>query len=366
MRQFMFGLMAVALLNLTACDKTNSAQSTPITGSGSTFIYPLLSKWAYSYQQLHGTEINYQGTGSGAGLQQIQQGIVNFAASDKPLTSEELEKAKLMQFPAVVGGIVLVTHLEGLQSGQLVLNGSTVADIFTGKIAFWDNASIKQLNPSVNLPHEAITVVHRSDGSGTTYNFTHYLADVNADWKTHVGVNTTVNWPVGVGAKGNAGVATYVQQIAGSVGYMEYAYAHENKLPLANLINKEGHTVAPTLDSFSASAKHADWTHVKDYYVILTNQSGADSWPITASTFILLPTVAQNGERTHKLLSFFDWCFSQGEGTATELDYVPMPKSVYEHIEKSWTAHVKTATGKAVWPTLSDGVKTETSGAKAE
>ena len=264
------------------------ALAAEISGAGATFPYPIYAKWADAYKKETGTGLNYQSIGSGGGIKQIQNKTVTFGATDAPLKGAELEKFGLVQFPMVMGGIVPVVNLEGIKGGELVIDGPTLAKIFMGEIKKWDDAAIKKLNPNAKLPRQAIAVVHRSDGSGTTYNFAYYLAEVSADWKSKVGVNTSVQWPVGIGAKGNEGVANNVTQTKGAIGYVEYAYALQNKLTHTNMINKAGKTMSPTSESFQAAAANADWKSQPGYGVILANQPGDNSWPMTAATWILM------------------------------------------------------------------------------
>ncbi|MDH2386664.1 phosphate ABC transporter substrate-binding protein PstS [Bradyrhizobium sp. CER78] len=312
-----------------------------ITGAGSTFIFPVLSKWADAYKKDSGSGVNYQSIGSGAGIKQIEANTVTFGATDAPLKSEQLQKDGLAQWPMIMGAIVPVVNLEGVKAGDLVLNGSTLANIFLGKITKWDDAAIKKLNPKAKLPSEAISVVHRADGSGTTFNFTDYLSKVSPDWKSKIGSGTAVEWPIGVGAKGNEGVAGNIAQAKNSIGYVEYAYAKQNKLTYTALVNKAGKTVQPTNEAFQAAASNADWTNAPGYYLILTDQSGDKSWPIVASTFILLHKDATDKAASKEALKFFKFAFDKGAKSAEELDYIPMPDSVVKQIEKTWAADVK-------------------------
>jgi phosphate transport system substrate-binding protein len=322
---------------------STSAFAADITGAGATFPFPIYSKWADAYKKETGNGLNYQSIGSGGGIKQIQAKTVTFGATDKPLKVEQLEKDGLVQWPMVMGAIVPVVNLEGVKPGQMVLDGATLADIYLGKITKWDDAAIKKLNPDVKLPSEAITVVRRSDGSGTTFNFTDYLSKVSADWKTKVGSDTAVEWPVGVGAKGNEGVAGNISQTKNSIGYVEYAYAKQNKLTYAKMVNKAGKTIEPTIDAFKAAASNADWASVagSGYYLILTDQPGEKSWPIAASTFILMHKEPADKAASAEALKFFKWAFANGGKAAEELDYIPMPDSVVKLIEKTWTADIK-------------------------
>jgi phosphate transport system substrate-binding protein len=320
---------------------STSAYAADITGAGSTFIYPVLSKWADAYKKETGSGVNYQSIGSGAGIKQVQAKTVTFGATDAPLKSDQLEKDGLAQWPMIMGGIVPVVNVEGVKPGDMVLDGQTLADIFQGKIAKWDDAAIKKLNPDVKLPSEAISVVHRADASGTTFNFTDYLAKVSADWKSKVGSGTAVEWPAGVGAKGNEGVSGNVGQTKNSIGYVEYAYAKQNKLTYTKLINKAGKTVDATMEAFQAAASNADWASAPGYYLILTDQPGDKSWPIVATTFILMHKDATDRAASQEALKFFKNSFDKGGKMAEELDYIPMPDSVVKQVEKTWASDIK-------------------------
>lgn len=320
---------------------STSAMAADVTGAGSSFIYPVLSKWADAYKTASGNAINYQSIGSGAGIKQIQASTVTFGATDAPLKADQLDKSGLAQWPMIMGAIVPVVNLEGVNAGEMTLDGETLANIFLGKITKWDDAAIKKLNPKLNLPSSAITIVHRADGSGTTFNFTDYLSKVSADWKSKVGTGTTVEWPVGVGAKGNEGVSGNIAQAKGSIGYVEYAYAKQNKLAYTALINKAGKTVQPTSEAFQAAASNADWIHAPGYHLILTDQPGDKSWPIVASTFILMHKVPTDKAATAEALKFFSFAFEKGAKMAEDLDYVPMPANVIDLIKKTWSADVK-------------------------
>jgi phosphate transport system substrate-binding protein len=322
------------------------AVSTPtfaadITGAGSTFVFPILSKWADAYKKESGNGVNYQSIGSGAGIKQIIANTVTFGASDAPLKAEQLEKDGLLQWPMVMGAIVPVVNIDGVKPGDMVLDGPTLADIYLGKITKWDDAAIKKLNPNVKLPTDAITVVRRSDGSGTTFNFTDYLSKVSADWKSKVGSGTAVEWPAGVGAKGNEGVAGNISQTKNSIGYVEYAYAKQNKLTYTALVNKDGKTVQPTVEGFQAAAANADWAKAPGYYLILTDQAGDKSWPITASTFILMHKDSSDKAAAQEAIKFFKYAFEKGDKMAEELDYIPMPDSVVKLIQKTWSSEIK-------------------------
>ncbi len=328
---------------------TGAVHAADISGAGATFPYPIYSKWADSYKKETGNGLNYQSIGSGGGIKQIKAKTVTFGASDMPLKPEELKEAGLVQFPTVVGGNVPVVNLDGIASGELVLDGPTLAKIYLGEIKTWDDAAIKKLNPSAKLTSQAIVVVRRSDGSGTTFIFTDYLAKVSPDWKTKIGVNTSVEWPVGIGAKGNEGVANNVTQTKGSIGYVEYAYAKQNKMTSVKMINKEGKTVAPNSESFQAAAANAGWEKSDGYYVILTDEPGAGSWPIAGATFILMQKKSQDVANSNEALKFFDWAYSKGGQMASDLDYVPMPATVVSQIKKTWSTEILDEAGKPVY-----------------
>jgi phosphate transport system substrate-binding protein len=326
-----------------------SAFATDITGAGATFPYPIYAKWAESYNVKTGVKMNYQSIGSGGGIKQITNKTVDFGASDKPLTPQELEKAGLVQFPTVVGGVVPVVNIPGIENGALRLSGETLANIFLKKITKWDDAAIKSLNPGVALPSTSITVVHRSDGSGTTFVFTNYLGKVSKEWSDKVGADTSVAWPVGVGGKGNEGVASYVQRIKGSIGYVEYAYAKQNNLPYASMQNKEGEFVNPSIESFQSAAKYADWEKAPGFYEILTNEPGKTTWPIAGATFILMHKSQDKPESAKAVLKFFKWGYNSGGLMAKALDYVPMPDNVVKIIETSWKNNIKAKDGSDIW-----------------
>ncbi len=321
---------------------TLAAQAIDITGAGATFPFPVYSKWADAYKKETGNGLNYQSIGSGAGIKQIQAKTVTFGATDAPLTVADLDKAGLVQWPMVMGAIVMVVNLEGVKSGELVLDGKTVADIYLGKIKTWDDAAIKKLNAKVNLPSAAITVVRRADGSGTTFNFTDYLAKTSPEWAKAPGSGAAVEWPVGVGAKGNEGVAGNVAQTKNSIGYVEYAYAKQNKLTYTALINKAGKTVQPTVATFQAAASNADWEKTPGYRVILTDQPGDASWPITAATFILMYKQPTDKALAAEALKFFAWSFEKGGKMAEDLDFIPMPAPVVKLIKTTWEKNIVT------------------------
>jgi len=320
-----------------------------ITGAGATFPFPIYSKWADAYKTKTGVGMNYQSIGSGGGIKQIQSKTVDFGASDMPLKPEELDKSGLVQFPAIIGGIVPVVNIEGVAPGALKFTGPVLADIYLGKIKSWDDKAITALNPGVKLPADPITVVRRSDGSGTTFNFTDYLSKVSPEWKEKVGSNTAVAWPEGVGGKGNEGVSSYVQRIKGSIGYVEYAYAKKNNMAYALVQNKDGQYPKPDNDTFQAAAAYADWKNAPGYYQIITNSPGKDSWPIAATSFILMHKAQDKPANAQEVLKFFDWSFKNGQKMAEELDYVPLPAALVSQIESSWKTDIKDAAGKPVW-----------------
>jgi len=339
-------LAAAASFGLTTI-AANAAGT--INGAGATFPYPIYAKWAEAYKTKTGLGLNYQSIGSGGGIKQIKAKTVDFGASDKPLKVEELNNAGLMQFPMVMGGVVPVLNVKGIKPGELKLNGKVLADIYLGKITEWNDKAIASLNKGLNLPKEKISVVSRSDGSGTTYIFTHYLSKVSPEFKEKVGNNTSVAWPAGVGGKGNEGVASYVQRLNGAIGYVEYAYALQNKMTFAQMQNHAGHFVKPNTESFQAAAAGADWKGTPGFNVMLTDQAGAKSWPITGATFILVYKKQDKAETAKEVLKFFDWAYHHGDKMATDLDYVPMPDSVAKLVENTWKNEIKDSSGKAVW-----------------
>ena len=349
MRMRFSGLGQTALAATLLAVAATSAMAADISGAGASFPYPVYTKWADAYKKETGVGLNYQSIGSGGGIKQIQAKTVTFGATDAPLKGEELDKFGLSQFPAVMGGIVPVVNLEGVRPGELVMDGPTLAKIFLGEIKMWDDAAIKKLNPSAKLPSQAIAIVHRSDGSGTTYNFAYYLAEVSPDWKTKVGVSTALQWPAGIGAKGNEGVANNVAQTKGSIGYVEFAYAKQNKLTFTQMVNKDGKSIAPTGETFQAAAANANWKSQPGYGVILANQPGANSWPMTAATWILVYKSPSDAAATAEALKFFAWAYKNGGKLAEELDYVPMPGAVVKDIEKTWAAEIKDSGGKPLF-----------------
>ena len=326
-----------------------SACAADITGAGATFPYPIYAKWAEAYKAKTNIGLNYQSIGSGGGIKQIEAKTVDFGATDAPLTVDELSKANLAQFPAVMGGEVAVVNLAGVEAGKLKLTGETLAQIYLGKITKWSDPKIAADNKGLKLPDDDITVVHRADGSGTTFIFTNYLSKVSADWKTKVGEGKAVQWPVGTGGKGNEGVASYVQRIKGSIGYVEYAYAKQNKMEYTLLKNHEGQYPKPDDESFKAAAAYAHWDSKNGFYEILTDEPGKESWPITGATFILVQKVQDKPETGLEVLKFFDWAFINGGKMATDLDYVPLPDKLTQLIRASWKEQVKDASGKVIW-----------------
>jgi phosphate transport system substrate-binding protein len=330
---------------LLAAFGVSAALADDITGAGASFPAPLYSKWAADYNKATSIKVNYQSVGSGAGIKQIDAKTVDFGASDMPLTDEELSKKGQIQFPTVIGGVIPVVNIAGIAPGKLLLTGEVLADIYLGKISKWDDAAIKALNPTLSLPDALIAPVRRSDGSGTSFIFTNYLSKVSAEWKSKVGESTAPNWPVGLGGKGNEGVSAFVTRIPNSIGYVEYSYVKQNKMTYAKLKNIAGSFVDPDDTAFKAAAAGADWN--KSFYQILTNQPGKDSWPITGATFILMHKVQDKPANASSSLKFFDWAYKNGDKTADDLDYVPMPASVKDVIRKSWS-QIKDASGKAI------------------
>jgi phosphate transport system substrate-binding protein len=325
------------------------ASAAEISGAGATFPYPIYAKWAEAYKAKTGIGLNYQSIGSGGGIKQIKSKTVDFGASDMPLKAEELESAGLVQFPMVMGGVVPVLNVKGIQPGQLKLDGDLVADIYLGKVKKWNDPKIAALNAGVNLPDQAIAVVHRSDGSGTTFIFVEYLSKVSREWAEKVGANTSVEWPVGLGGKGNEGVAALTSRTDGAIGYVEYAYAKQNKLAFALMKNKDGAYVAPESKSFQAAAANADWAKAAGFNLLLTDQPGKDSWPISGATFILMYKKQEKPEIAKQVLDFFAWAYKSGGPLAEGLDYVPMPAKVVELVEGTWKQEIKAPTGQPVW-----------------
>ena len=356
------GLAALSLaiaLGLSACGGDKQAAQQPaadaaaapaaagdkvtaeVSGAGASFIFPLVSKWSADYNTATGAKINYQSIGSGGGIAQIKAGTVDFGSSDKPLSSDELAQAGLAQFPSAIGGVVPVVNIEGLEAGKLRLTGALLADIFLGKVKTWNDPAIAAANPGVTLPDGKITIVHRSDGSGTTFNFSNYLSKVSPEWKTKVGEGTSVQWPDGVGGKGNEGVASYVKQIKGSIGYVELAYALQNAMPYTALQNAAGTWVQPNAETFAAAAASADWASAKDFNLVITNAPGEQAWPITATNFMLMQKKPKDAKRNQDTLAFFKWAFENGQTQANELHYVPLPAELTKQIEAYWDTELK-------------------------
>jgi phosphate transport system substrate-binding protein len=321
-----------------------AAQAADISGAGATFPYPIYSKWADAYKTQTGIGLNYQSIGSGGGIKQIKAKTVTFGASDMPLKPEDLKAAGLVQFPMIIGGVVPVVNIKGVTAGALVLDGATVASIYLGDITKWNDARIKKLNPKLALPATTIAPVYRSDGSGTNFLFSDYLSKSSPKFQSSIGANTSVQWPVGIGAKGNEGVANMTTQTDGAIGYVEYAYAKQTKMAHADLINKAGKTVAPNAESFQAAAANADWKHAEGYYLILTDQAGPASWPISGASFILVYAVPPDAAATTSALKFFDWAYKNGGKMAAELDYVPLPEALIQQVRATWKSQIRGVT----------------------
>lgn len=341
-------MAALAAIILTAGCGTQAgnkpgeeASAVQITGAGSTFVYPVLSAWAADYKTSSGTSVNYQSIGSGGGISQVEAGTVDFGATDQPLQSDELAKNNLAQFPLIVGGIVPVVNIPGLDAGKLRLTGPILADIYQGKIKNWNDPALVKINPGIPLPNAAIATVHRSDGSGTTFNFTHYLSQVSQSWKSGPGEGKSVAWVGGIGGKGNEGVAAYVKQLPNSLGYVEYAYVMQNHMTFALLQNSAGNFVAPSAAAFAAAAATADWKNAQDFNLVMTNAPGAQAYPIAASTFILLPKQPKNKAKSEACVAFFKYALEKGQAQANKLDYVPLPADLVKRIESYVAANVK-------------------------
>lgn len=340
---------AAAVVTAVSMSFFGAAHAADITGAGATFPYPIYAKWAEAYKKVTNVGMNYQSIGSGGGIKQIKAKTVDFGASDMPLQAAELEKDGLMQFPAIMGGVVPIVNLEGVAPGQLKLTGTALAGIYLGKITKWNAQEIASLNPGIKLPAVDITVVHRADGSGTSFVFTDYLSKVSPDFKTTVGAGTAVKWPVGVGGKGNEGVAANVQRIKNSIGYVEYAYAKKNKISHTQLTNHDGQAVQPDEDSFKAAAAGADWAKAPGFALVLTNQPGKASWPMTSASFILMHKSQADSAKAKEVLKFFDWAYKNGGAMAGELDYVAMPDAVINLVRDAWKKELTDANGKAIW-----------------
>ena len=340
---------ALAAAGVVALALHAPASAADISGAGATFPYPIYAKWADSYKKETGNGLNYQSIGSGGGIKQITARTVTFGASDMPLQPAELDKIGVIQFPTVMGGIVPVVNLDGIGSGDLTIDGATLAKIYLGEIKKWDDPAIKKLNPTAKLPSQAIALVHRSDGSGTTFIFTNYLSKVSPAWKDKVGSSTAVEWPGGIGAKGNEGVANGVVQTKGAIGYVETAYAKQNKLTTMKMVNKDGKTVTATPEAIMAAASGADWAKAPGFYMILTDEPGAQSWPIAGATFILIPKQPKDAAAAKEALDFFAWAYKNGGEMASSLDYIPMPANVVQLIQAKWKNEVKDGAGKPVF-----------------
>jgi phosphate transport system substrate-binding protein len=325
-----------------------AAAAADISGAGATFPYPIYAKWADAYKKLTGVGLNYQSIGSGGGIKQIKAKTVTFGASDMPLKPDDLKASGLVQFPMIIGGVVPVVNVKGVQPGQLLLDGATIASIYMGDIKQWNDPGIKKLNPKLTLPNTAIAPVYRSDGSGTNFLFSDFLSKSSPKFQSIVGANASVQWPVGIGAKGNEGVANMTAQTDGAIGYVEYAYAKQNKMSYTMLINKAGNAVAPNAESFQAAAATADWASAEGYYLILTDQAGAKSWPITGASFILVYKQPDDPAAVGEALKFFEWAYKDGAGMAADLDYVPLPAGLIAQVKKTWTSDISSG-GRPVW-----------------
>ncbi|HEU4620343.1 MAG TPA: phosphate ABC transporter substrate-binding protein PstS [Gammaproteobacteria bacterium] len=339
---------AALLLALAAGGAGQAAPAFDISGAGATFPYPVYAKWAEAYMRQTGVRVNYQPIGSGGGIKQVQAGTVTFGATDKPLQSAELDASGLVQWPMIVGGVVPVANVKGVKPGELVLDGATLAAIYLGEIKKWNDARIKKLNPGLELPNQFVAPVYRSDGSGTNFLFTSYLSSASPEFNAKVGANTSVAWPVGFGSKGNEGVANMAGRTAGAIGYVEYAFVKQTGMPYARLVNRDGNTVAPSIAAFQAAAANADWSSANHYSLVLVDQPGAESWPITGASFILIRRHAKNAGEALAALEFFDWAYREGDQLAIELDYVPLPDNVVALVRQTWSEEI-TASGKPVW-----------------
>ncbi len=347
LRKYFAAFLVLAAFAVTGCSTAEKPKS--INGAGASFPYPIYARWGFEYESLTQVKVNYQSIGSGGGIAQIKAKTVDFGASDAPLKANELAKAGLVQFPMVIGGVVPVVNIAGLAAGAMRLTPDVLAGIFLGEITRWNDSAIVEINPDLTLPDQAITVVHRADGSGTTWIFTNYLDKISPTWQGSVGTGKAVDWPVGVGGKGNEGVAVYVQRVNGSIGYVEYAYALQNDMTHTLLQNKAGKFVGPTMSAFQAAAANADWANAPGYYLVLTDQPGDESWPITGASFILVYEKQTDAATAKAVLAFFDWCYKHGAETAEQLHYVPLPANVIEMVEQTWKNRIN-ADGKPVWP----------------
>jgi phosphate transport system substrate-binding protein len=342
-------LLASLVVGASAVMASSATYAADMTGAGATFPYPVYAKWAENYKKATGNGLNYQSVGSGAGIKQIKAKTVDFGASDKPLKVEELNEAGLMQFPAIMGGVVTIINIDGIAPGAMKLTGPVVADIYLGKIVKWNAPEIAALNPGMKLPADDITVVHRADGSGTTFLFTDYLSKVSPTFKTTIGADAAVKWAVGVGGKGNEGVAANVQRIKGAIGYVEWAFAKKNKIAHTQLKNKEGVFLQPDDENFRAAAASAEWAKTPGFGIVLTDQPGKASWPITGVSYILMHKSQADAAKGKEVLKFFEWSFKNGDAAATELDYVPLPEAVTKLVADAWKANLKDTSGKAIW-----------------
>ena len=342
-------LLTSFVMGIAALLACSGALAADMTGAGATFPYPIYAKWAESYKAASGNGLNYQSVGSGAGIKQIKARTVDFGASDMPLKGDELDAAGLLQFPAIMGGVVAIVNLEGIAPGQLKLTGPVLADIYLGKLTLWNAPDIAALNPGLKLPASEITVVHRADGSGTSFLFTDYLAKVNPEFKSKIGAGTAVKWAVGVGGKGNEGVAANVQRIKGAIGYVEWAYAKKNRLAHTQLKNRDGQFLQPSDASFKAAAAGADWAKTPGFAIVLTEQAGKTSWPITGASFILMHKTQADAAKGREVLKFFDWAYKNGAASAAELDYVPLPAVLVKLVQDAWKTQLKDAAGKSIY-----------------
>ena len=337
------------VVSLACLFLVSAASAVEITGAGATFPYPVYAKWAEAYKTMNGTSLNYQSIGSGGGIKQIQAKTVDFGASDMPLKEEQLKNDGLLQWPMIMGGVVPVVNIKGVGPGAMKFTGELVADIYLGKIKKWNDPAIVKINKGIKLPAQDIAVVHRSDGSGTTFLFTNYLMKVSKEWEEKVGNNSSVEWPAGIGGKGNEGVANFTAQTPGAIGYVEYAYALQNKLSYMLLSNRDGAFISPSSSSFQSAAGHADWAHAPGFYLVLTDQPGKESWPITGASFILIHTKQEKPDQAKAVLEFFSWCYAEGGKMAEELDYIPMPAGVVKIVKETWKG-ISSSDGTPVYP----------------
>ncbi len=348
-KTLMRALVVAAVMIAGAANAAVASESKQINGAGATFPYPIYSKWAMAYYKATGVRVNYQSIGSGGGIKQIKAGTVDFGASDAPLTKQELDAAGLVQFPMIIGGVVPVVNLPGVKSGMLKLTPQTLAGIFLGRIKRWDDPALQELNPELTLPGRPITVVHRSDGSGTTWVFTNYLSKVSSNWQRQVGNAKAVSWPTGIGGKGNEGVASYVARLKGGIGYVEFAYALQNQMNYVLLRNRAGNFTRPSIETFQAAAAGADWVHAPGFYLVLTNQPGRQSWPISGASFILMHKIQDDRTAGRTALEFFAWCFEHGNEMAVDLHYVPLPRSVVDQVQNVWQKRFVGSKHQSLW-----------------